>query len=229
MEGQHEHDVRRLGDFLRTRHDEIIAAWEQAVRRLRPAAFLERPVLLDHMPEFLAQLADFISDARVHPDAPPPGEFPAIHALERLDLGYDLSEVVSEYAILRQCITTLAQGQGTPALVSAEMPRLHDAIDFAITASVLRYSTARERTMRALDRISTAALTVSEDVEKFLRETLDALLETTPAIDSASILLLERGELVVKASAGMAAPPESAPHLKAGECFAGLVWKAGAP
>ena len=58
------HDVRRLGDFLRHQRGQILARWETEVRRLRPAEFLSRPVLLDHMPEFLDELARFVSDAR---------------------------------------------------------------------------------------------------------------------------------------------------------------------
>ncbi|MCA1829832.1 MAG: ATP-binding protein [Myxococcales bacterium] len=225
----HSHDVRRLGDFLRHERGEIIARWEHEVRRLRPAEFLSRPVLLDHIPDFVDQLADFVSDSREHHDIPPPHEFPVIHALERLDLGYDLSEVVAEYAILRECITTLAQGLGSPSLLSAELPRLHKAIDSAISASVVRYHTARERTLKALDRISTAALNVKKTADGFLGETLDALLETTPAIDSASILLAEDGKLRVKAAAGLALDPGSGQCLERGECFAGTIWQTGQP
>ena len=221
------HDVRRLGDFLRHERINIMARWETEVRRLHPAEFLTRPILLDHIPEFLDQLAAFVSDARENHDATPSDEFPIIHALERLDLGYDLSEVVAEYAILRECITTLAQGAGSPSLSSAELPRLHSAIDAAIGASVARYHKTRERTLRALDRISNAALHVPQNSDAFLRETLDALLETTPAIDSASIMLAEDGALRVKAAAGLAQTPESAPALKRGEGFAGAIWKAG--
>ncbi|HUJ25838.1 MAG TPA: ATP-binding protein, partial [Myxococcales bacterium] len=215
-------------DFLRERHEEIIARWEAQVRRLRPAKFLNRPTLLDHIPDFLRELADFVSQAREDHDAAPPQGFPVVHAVERLDVGYDLTEVVGEYRILRQCITALAQSDGTPALFSAELPRLHDAIDLAISASVARYHQVRERTLKALDRISTAALG-ERSIEQFLPRTLSALLETTPSIDGASILLLEDDRLVVRASAGLAAAPGASCSLKLGECFAGAVWKAGEP
>lgn len=221
-------DARRLSDFLRERHEEIIARWEAQVTRLRPARFLNRPTLLDHIPDFLRQLADFVSEARGNHEASPPQEFPVIHAVERLDVGYDLAEVVGEYRILRQCITALAQSDGSPALGSAELPRLHDAIDLAISASVARYHQVRERTLKALDRISTAALG-ERSIEQFLPRTLSALLETTPSIDSASILLIEGEHLIVRASAGLAHPPERAPPLRMGQCFAGAVWAAGEP
>ena len=219
---------RRLADFLRERHDEIIARWEREVTRLRPAKFLTRPALLDHIPDFLRQLTEFVSAAREHQQVAPPQQFPIVHAIERLDLGYDLAEVVSEYAILRECISTLAHTQSSPSLFSAELPLLHHALDLAIAASVERYSQTRERTLKALDRISTAALGVHE-VRAFLPKTLAALLETTPAIDSASILLIDDGRLHVKAAAGLALPPGTAPSLRPGECFAGKVWETQKP
>jgi PAS domain S-box-containing protein len=221
-------EPRRLADFLRQRHDQILERWERDVSRLRPAKFLSRPALLDHIPDFLRQLADFVSASRDRHSTVLPQQFPIVHAIERLDVGYDLDEVVSEYAILRECISTLAQAEASPSLLSAELPRLHNALDLAIAASVERYSKTRERTLKALDRISTAALGVRE-IEGFLPKTLAALLETTPSIDSASILLIENGRLRVRASAGLAASPQNAPSLGRGECFAGRVWDAGQP
>ena len=215
---------RRLADFLRERHDEILARWEQEVSRLRPAKFLTRPTLLDHIPDFLRQLADFVQALRDHQVVAPPQQFPIVHAIERLDVGYDLDEVVAEYAILRECIATMAHSEASPSLLSAELPNLHRALDLAIAASVERFSRTRERTLKALDRISTAALAVRE-VDAFLPKTLAALLETTPAIDSASILLIEDGFLRVKAASGLALPPDAAPSLRPGECFAGKVWE----
>jgi len=46
----------RLGDFLRDHREEILAAWERAVRTMGAARNLSRPVLLDHMSEFIDDL-----------------------------------------------------------------------------------------------------------------------------------------------------------------------------
>ncbi|MFL5440583.1 MAG: ATP-binding protein [Myxococcales bacterium] len=221
-------EPRRLADFLRARHDEILARWEREVSRLRPARFLSRPALLDHIPDFLRQLSDYVSATRDGVAVVPPQEFPIVHAIERLDVGYDLDEVVAEYAVLRECVTTVAYSEGAPARLSAELPVLHKAIDQAIAASVERYSKTRERTLKALDRISTAALGVRE-IEAFLPRTLNALLETTPSIDSASILVVQDGRLHVKAAAGNALQPGSAPALARGESLAGQVWETQRP
>src|SRR5436305_7813663 len=198
-------DPRRLADFLREHRDEILAHWEQEVRQVGAGRHLDRPMLLDHLPEFIEELADYVGELRTGHEVTPPEDQPQIHALERLEVGYDLAEVVNEYAILRRCITELASRTHTPALRSAELPRLHEAIDQAIATSVVRYTEARERTLRALDRISSAAL-VHHDVESLLPRTLDAFLGTTAAVDTVALTLREGNVMRVRAAFGYPGP-----------------------
>ena len=115
----------------------------------------------------MEELAEYVGEIRTGHDPVPPDR-PRIHALERLEVGYDLAEVVEEYSILRRCITELAAQKHAPSLRSAELPRLHEAIDQAIASSVVHYAESRERTLRALDRISSAAL-VHHDVDRCCR------------------------------------------------------------
>jgi len=198
-------EPRRLADFLRENREQILAHWEAEVRKVRAAAQLERPLLLDHVPEFIDDLAEYVDELRTGHDVGPPEEQSRIHALERLEVGYDLAEVVAEYAVLRRCITELASRVHTPALRSAELPRLHDAIDQAIATSVVRYTEAHERTLRALDRIATAAL-VHHDVESLLPRILDAFLGTTASVDTVALVLREDGVLRVRAAFGYPEP-----------------------
>jgi PAS domain S-box-containing protein len=198
-------EPRRLADFLRQHRDEILAHWEAEVRKIRAAQTLDRPALLDHLPEFIEDLAEYVGALRTGHDPAPPEQQPHIHALERLELGYDLAEVVAEYAVLRRCITELASERHTPALRSAELPRLHEAIDMAIASSVVRYAESRERTLRALDRISSAAL-VHHDVESLLPRILDAFLGTTASVDTVALALREDGSICVRAAVGFPEP-----------------------
>ena len=222
-------DVRgRLSDFLRERQEDILAEWEAAVRKTGAGRDLARPLLLDHMPQFLEDLADYVAEVRAGMTVPPPDQYPRIHALERLELGYDLSEVVVEYAILRRCITDLAFHSDAPSIRSQELPRLHAAIDQAISTSVVRYTEARERTLRALDRISSAAL-IHNDVEALLPTTLHAFLETTASVDAVALGLRDgKGVLRVRAAVGF--PQHVEPGLLlADDGFAARVAKSGAP
>src|SRR3982751_1077294 len=220
-------EPRRLADFLRENRDRILAHWETEVRNIGAAQHLDRPVLLDHLPQFIEELAEYVDDVRTGQDVRPPGEHPQIHALERLEVGYDLAEVVAEYAVLRRCITELAAGTHTPALRSAELPRLHDAIDRAIASSVVRYTEARERTLRALDRISGAAL-VHHDVESLLPRILDAFLGTTASADTVALALRENGEMRIRAAFGF---PEPGPvgKLTTADGVVAQVERQGAP
>src|SRR4051812_5826113 len=200
-------EPRRLADFLRERREEILDHWERQVRSVAAARNLDRPVLLDHLPQFIDDLAEYVGEVRTGVELPPPEELSRIHALERLEVGYDLAEVVAEYGILRRCITELAAHEHAPSLRSAELPRLHQAIDHAIAISVVRYTAARERTLRALDRISSAAL-VHHDVESLLPRTLDAFLGTTASVDSVALALREDGDgLRIRAAVGF--PPSA--------------------
>src|SRR3954470_14717499 len=85
------------------------------------------------------------------------------------------------------------------------MPLLHRAIDRAISISVGRYSEARERTLRALDRISSIAL-ASHGVESLLPGLLNAFLETTASVDTVALSLREGDALRVRAAVGYPAP-----------------------
>ncbi len=217
----------RLADLLRERKNEILASWETIVRRMVVAQRLTRPLLLDHMPGYLDDLVHFIDDTRAGFDPQPPDQYPRLHALERLEIGYDLAQVVSEYAAIRTCITALLANEGSPSARSSELPRLHQAIDHAIATSVVRYSEARERTLKALDRISTMAL-VHHDIESLLPRTLDVLLDTTAAVDSVAVLLRDGEVLQMRASAGLLGSAENA-RINFGEGFAGQVAQSSTP
>src|SRR5207245_8034311 len=101
-----------------------IAANEVCVRR-RSAV----PVLLDHIPTFLDDLSEYISELRAGLDSAPSTQTPAAHALDRLELGYNVREIVAEYSTLRECLLELASRELSTARLWAEMPRLQGACD----------------------------------------------------------------------------------------------------
>lgn len=217
-----EEEPRRLADFLRTHRERILSDWLTAVRRLAPARNLDQPMLLDFLPQFLDELADFLDEVRAGKPATEPEKLPAMHALERLEVGYDLAEVVEEYSILRQCIIDLVHHESAPAMRSAQLARLHSGIDRAIVTSTARYHEASGRTLRALDRISSAALT-HRDPDKMLPELLKVLLETCASVDAASLLLLEGEVLRVHAAAGIGLEDTLGETVPVGASLAGRV------
>ncbi|HYZ90200.1 MAG TPA: GAF domain-containing sensor histidine kinase [Myxococcales bacterium] len=221
-------EPRRLSDFLRTHRNQILSAWLEAACRLSPARDLEHPILLDHIPQFIDDLADFLDEVRAGHPATEPLNPPTKHALERLEVGYNLAHVVEEYAILRQCIVELVHREGAPSMRSAQLARLHSGIDRAIVTSTARYHEASERTLRALDRISSAALT-RRDAEEMVPELLKVLLETCASVDGASLLLLEGDVLRVQAAAGSGLESTIGEAVPVGASLAGLVAQTRAP
>ena len=60
-------EPRRLADFLREHREQILEHWEREVRKVRAAQQLERPLLLDHVPEFIEDLAEYVDEiGRAH-------------------------------------------------------------------------------------------------------------------------------------------------------------------
>ena len=68
--------------------------------------------------------------------------------------------------------------------------------------AALRYAEAREKLLKALDRISEAALGTG-DLDTFLQTLLRATLESTESVDTAVMLLREGDTLRVRAAVGL--------------------------
>jgi signal transduction histidine kinase len=217
-----------LAEFISRRREDIITAWETALHGMRVTNGLNRPSILDHVPELLDRIAQAAREAAGGKSPPLPEGIPALHALNRLDLGFDLRHVVTEYAILRDCITRLWKQEVLPAAELESVRLLHQAIDHAICAAVEHFTAARDRTMQAIDRISAAALQ-SQDIDSFLTELIAIFLHSTAAVDTVTVLLREGDRLRVRASVGLEEEVEKGFSLAIGEGFAGSVAAERAP
>lgn len=210
-----------LYDFIDANREDILVLWARAVRAsANPASELSQPVLIDHMPALLERIAAITRTA--HGGGSTDFEQqPEIHALDRLDRGFDLQLVVDEYAALRASALELYRERYGLEVVS-ELQRFDLAIDRAIRTSVTQFSRARERLLASLDRISTAALG-EPDVSNLLPRLLSALLESAEAVDSVTILLLEGDHLRVRAAVGLTSERDARFTLKVGEGFSGTI------
>jgi len=217
---------RRVRELIRARQAEILAEWESRVRSLRPAAHLPEPALRNHMPQILGMLGQAAetgtSERTV--DREPLAE----HALERLSQGYDLGEVVREYATLRTVILDLIEQEVGPVVQIAEIRRLDQAIDLAIADAAMRYQGVRGRLLYALNRVTEAALG-SRDLEAFLAELIGVTRDMNQAIDAVVVLLREGDVLRVRASVGLEEKLIQGFTVRVGEGFAGLIAAEGLP
>ncbi|WP_437523147.1 ATP-binding protein [Sorangium sp. So ce726] len=213
---------KRLSDFIQRHHDALLDAWKRRVQALSPARRLPAPRPIDHLPDILAYIAEGTRSAgaaaaidRKHRGVP------GLHALSRLAHGYDLADVVMEYAALRAVILELWEREGGGD-GGRELIQLNGTIDEAIADAVSRYQAARVRLLQALDAISTAALG-SSDLDTFLKALLRATREATAAVDVAIVLLGDGDALEVHATAGLDDGPLPGPPLEAAREFARAV------
>ena len=142
--------------------------------------------------------------------------------MQRLDEGFDLTQVVAELSMLRDCILKLWEQSVLDPSRLIELRIVNQAIDRAVSASVERFTRARDRTLIALDRIANEALE-SRSLDELLQRLLQVFVDTTAAVDTAVILIREGDELRVRAARGVEAEAEREFTLRIGEGFAGKI------
>ena len=88
----------------------IMVRWREQVRLLDSAKHLDLPTLNDHMPVWLAEVAEALRALAVEPvEEGENASVPLAHGLQRFEDGFDIEEVVSEYNILRDCVHEAAE------------------------------------------------------------------------------------------------------------------------
>jgi PAS domain S-box-containing protein len=220
-------DVERIGAFLRENHGAILENWLRACLSLPSAKPLSASERADNLPQVLNQIAD-LADSRTSATSTAIATNPAReHAFTRLAQGYDLGEVVDEYRFLVDAVLEIwAKVLGVQEISLQNLASLHLGVQEATKVSLETFAKARERTLKALDRIVLSVLDIRSQ-EPSLDATLSALartmLESTSAIDSVVILLREGDQLRVRAAAGMEEAIGAGFPIHAQDNFAGRI------
>ncbi len=171
------------------------------MRTLSPARDLSEAAIVDHLPRILARIAGIVESVRTG-ETVSLGNLAQEHAVDRLGRGFDLDQVVTEYSLLRRSILDLWESRIGPTINLNELGNLDLAFDESIRQSVVRYAQAREKLLKAVDRIAEAAVG-SSDLQTFLQSLLRATLESTESVDTAVVLLREGDALRVRAAVGL--------------------------
>jgi signal transduction histidine kinase len=177
-----------------------------------------RAALVDRWP---AELVDGVTEAVARAGAA--GQAAERHALRRLREGVALREVILELAGLREAI--LDAWAGHPGVGQAEpaLRLLNQVVDSLISVSSEHYLAARDRTLQALDRISSVAFETKR-VDDLLQRLLQVIIEPAAAVDTGSILLRDGDELVVRAAVGLEEELRGNPfRIRIGDGFAGRI------
>ncbi len=135
--------ISQLAELIRLKKDALLKRWRDQVRALPSAAHLDTPTLNDHIPALLDELALALEQpsdrtiAETLKDGTPPE-----HGIQRFEDGFDITEVVSEYNILRGCVHDLAQ-ENDLSLEGAPFHILNRVLDEAIGLAVKTHAEQR--------------------------------------------------------------------------------------
>ncbi|WP_242343341.1 sensor histidine kinase [Anaeromyxobacter terrae] len=137
---------------LKARREEILRAWEAAVRALPGARKLDRAALRDDTPSILDRVAADLTGGA------PAGD-PRGHARHRVAQGVDVETVIAELSVLRGCVTRVWAEAGALAVepLAALERALHEAVvEAARTAAEARerFFSTRARELALLSRVS---------------------------------------------------------------------------
>jgi signal transduction histidine kinase len=130
-------NVNRLATLIRTQREALLARWREQVRKLPGAAGLDAPTINDEVPQLLDNLAEAVSSGDQEDDT---NIISAEHGLLRWQAGFDVTEVVAEYNILRQCLQDAAERDGI-VLTGRTLHVVNGVFDDAIGKAVKAFET----------------------------------------------------------------------------------------
>jgi signal transduction histidine kinase len=132
-------NLKRLAAIILDKREQLMANWRGEVRRLPGAENLDTPTINDQVPQLLDSLAVALQREDKTANKVTDG-ISAEHGLLRWQAGFDVTEVVAEYNILRGCVQDAAERDGV--ILSADLLNITDAVfDEAIGGAVKAFET----------------------------------------------------------------------------------------
>lgn len=126
-----------LGELIDKHHDELLANWHAEVALLPGAEQLDGPTITDHIPQLLTELSENLQSDRSEANLI---LSPAEHGVQRWRVGFDITEVVDEYGILRTCLYRLAEKNNLP-LTNHAARIVNTVFDNAVAQAIKSYAT----------------------------------------------------------------------------------------
>jgi signal transduction histidine kinase len=132
--------AQALALLIDDNREELLTLWRKKIRQLPSARHLDRPTLHDHIPIFMGEIILALENGTERTIADNMANAsPVAHGMQRLENGFDLTEVVTEYNILRDCIHDLADKRNI-GLQGEPFHILNFVMDAAIGAAVKAFS-----------------------------------------------------------------------------------------
>jgi signal transduction histidine kinase len=132
--------LNRLSSLILDNVIEIIRQWTEKVMRVPQARQLDRPTLIDHMPDMIQHLGNTIrKHEELAIDSTTGNGTSEAHGALRFQAGFDVVEVVAEYNVLREVLHEFAYAHGIP-ITEAVCRIINRTIDHAIAFAVKAYA-----------------------------------------------------------------------------------------
>ena len=137
--------ARWLGQAIQEQQPEIVRRWLERVQRDVRQPGVSPTQLRDGMPAYLTALARLLTSAQ-NPSTEGAGrawqEVAREHGVTRVRIGFDISQLVHEFIVLRHVIREVVAERAQPP--EGYEPILADLLDAAISAAVQSYTDARD-------------------------------------------------------------------------------------
>jgi signal transduction histidine kinase len=126
-----------LGDLIQAHQGKLIEAWKREVALLPGAKQLDGTTIIDHIPQLLVEISENLRSDRNETSTI---ISPSDHGIQRWNVGFDITEVVKEYGILRACLDRLAEEHNLP-LSHRDGRIINTLFDNAIAQATKAYAT----------------------------------------------------------------------------------------
>lgn len=126
-----------LGELIENHRSELLAAWQREVALLPGAEHLDGPTITDHIPQLLTELSENLKSERNDVSFI---QSSSEHGVQRWKAGFDITEVVTEYSILRTCLNRLAE-QHDLAFTNHAGRVINTVFDSAVAQAIKAYAT----------------------------------------------------------------------------------------
>jgi signal transduction histidine kinase len=165
----------RLAQLIRRDAAVVIDQWTRRAAEEQPAARrVHLDALLDHLPAFLAALADSLEE--IEDDRAQQHRVPALrHGEQRWETGWSLPELVRDFQLLRTVVLEELDRALDRPLMLREVLALNLAFDEAIAASTGMYVASRDEAVRQAERALVEREKQTE--QDWLRQQAEALKE----------------------------------------------------
>lgn len=149
-------ETLHIGELVERYQTQIVEQWIESVRQHRDieaAADLPQTAIRDHIPSILSAIADCLKQYEQCDRVETVAKASLSHGVLRAKQGFDPTEVVQEYRLLRQTVIHKLEpylGGLTPAQILSSMNVVNEVIDLALTKCFESYVEARLQELEQL-------------------------------------------------------------------------------